>query len=134
MGKCCEWWVERIGDQRRNLYRIPSAKLRIHLSFPGKTSVQFFVHFSKKMITSSLEESRPKPSRKTAVRQQQQPLLFTFNTEPSQLCRHSARYRPSRSDWPVPFSVSSSEKRRQKARPPWLQIKFAALGASRFLG
>ena len=46
----------------------------------------FFVIFSKKMLTSSLEESRPKPSRKTTVRQQQQP-LFTSNTEPSQLCR-----------------------------------------------
>ena len=40
------------------------------------------------MLTSSLEESRPKPSRKTAVRQQQQP-LFTY-TEPSQLCRHGS--------------------------------------------
>ena len=49
----------------------------------------FFVLFSKKMLTSSLEESRPKPSRKTAVRQQQQP-LFTSNTEPSQLCRHGS--------------------------------------------
>ena len=45
----------------------------------------FFVLFSKKMLTSSLEESRPKPSRKTAGRQQQQP-LFTSNTEPSRVC------------------------------------------------
>ena len=43
----------------------------------------------KKMLTSSLELSRPKPSRKTAFRQQQQP-LFTSNAEPSQLCRHGS--------------------------------------------
>ena len=49
----------------------------------------FFVLFSKKMLTSSLEESRPKLSQKTAVRQQQQP-LFTSNTEPLQLCRHGS--------------------------------------------
>ena len=49
----------------------------------------FFVLFSNKMLTSSLEESRPKPSRKTTIRQQQQP-LFTSNMEPSQLCRHGS--------------------------------------------
>ena len=48
----------------------------------------FFVLFSKKMLTSSLEESRPKPSRKTTVRQQQP--LFTSNTEPSQFCRYGS--------------------------------------------
>ena len=125
MGKCCEWWIE--GTETNNeTFTVSGRQNSKYRSFAGKTSVQFFVHFSKKMITSSLEELRLKPSRKTAVRQQQQPLLFTFNTEPLQLCRHSARYRPSRSDWLVPFSVSSSDKRRQKARPPWLQIKFAA--------
>ena len=126
MGKCCEWWIERMetNDETFTVSGLQNSEYIFLL--PGKTSVQFFFNFSKKRLTSSLEESRPKPSRKTALRQQQQPLLFTSNTEPSQLCRHSARFHPSRSDWPVPFSVSSSEKRRQKARPPWLQIQFAA--------
>ena len=96
----------------------------------------FFVLFSKKMLTSSLEESRPKPSRKTAVRQQQQP-LFPANTEPSQLCRHgslASDSAPHAVIGPDRFSVSSSAKRRQKARPPGCKLNLLPLGASRFLG
>ena len=88
----------------------------------------FFVLFSKKMLTSSLEESRPKPSRKTTVRQQQQP-LFTSNTEPSQLCRHGS---PASDSAPhaviglTDFVFPAPKSRRSSARPPWLPNKFAA--------
>ena len=55
MGKCCEGWIERI-ETNNETFTVSGRQNRIHLSFPGKTSAQFFVHFSKKRITSSLEE------------------------------------------------------------------------------
>ena len=96
----------------------------------------FFVLFLNKMLTSSLEESRPKPSRKTAVRQQQQP-LFTSNTEPSHLCHHGS---PASDSAPhaviglTDFLFPAPKNDDEGLDPPGCKLNLLPLGASRLLG
>ena len=89
-----------------------------------------------KMLTSSLEELRPQPSRKTTVRQQQRP-LFTSNTEPSQLCRHGS---PASDSAPhaviglTDFLFPAQKANGEVLDPPGCKLNLLLLGASRFLG
>ena len=95
----------------------------------------FFVLFSNKMLTSSLEELRPKPSGKTTVRQQQQP-LFPSNTEPWQLCRHGS---PASDSAPhaviglTDFLFPAAQNDNKRLDPPGCKLNLLPLGASRLV-